>query len=327
MRVAWSVVALALAFARVATAEPTADSEFKRGRELLKAGKFAEACDAFTDSDKLDPQLGTEFNIAQCDEKIGKLVAALRIYRDLAARDTNADRRKASADDAAALAAHTAKLHIQLQVAGAPPPDLAIQLDGSDVTTAAANEIEVDPGMRTITTAASGFTPTRVEVEVPAEGVVVPVVIVIQRLNTVEAPAPPPVAPPAVAETRTSPHRRLYPAPWVISNARRTYTIAAVAGGAALVGIGLVAGAEASSKFGDAQQQCPSPCSAAQAATANATVDDARKYGFASTVLVSAGGAALAIGAALWLTRPHEAAHVAVSVDAHQAGFAIAGRF
>ena len=36
-----------------------ADAAFKKAREAFKAGRFQEACDAFEESQALDPQLGT----------------------------------------------------------------------------------------------------------------------------------------------------------------------------------------------------------------------------------------------------------------------------
>jgi hypothetical protein len=328
------VCALAIAgAARAAAADPTADSEFKRGRELLKAGKFADACAAFAASDKLDPELGTQFNIAQCDEKIGKPVEALRIYRDLAVRDPNADRRKAAGDRTRELAAHVAKLRVQLQLADARPPDLAITLDGADVTAQAVGMFEVDPGTHVIATSATGFAPTHVDVEVPAQAVVVPVVIVIQRQVGAEVvpPSAPPSAPPATVEPPAVPVR---PAAVVVAHApphrghRGAYAVAAIIGGVAIAGAGLVVGAHASSLFDTAQQQCPATaCSGPQAALANQTVDSARTFGDLSTGLVVGGAVVLAVGVVVFATRPHAEPRVSMQLGAHDAGVAYSVRF
>src|SRR4051794_25035624 len=53
-----------------------AQSLFDEGRRLLKAGKTAEACAAFEASQKLDPVITTELNIATCREQNHQLASA-----------------------------------------------------------------------------------------------------------------------------------------------------------------------------------------------------------------------------------------------------------
>src|SRR5207249_214803 len=108
-------IAVVLALAHLALAKPSseADEAFKRGRDLAKTGDYAGACKAFERSQELDPQLGTLFNIGQCDEKIGKQATALAAYREVIAKDTNEERRKFAADLASKLAARVPKLVVQ----------------------------------------------------------------------------------------------------------------------------------------------------------------------------------------------------------------------
>jgi len=74
VRAGSSVVAVLLASA-LAHAQPsttaTATVEFDRGRALLKERRYVEACAAFEHSLALDPQNGTRYNLAICDEKLG----------------------------------------------------------------------------------------------------------------------------------------------------------------------------------------------------------------------------------------------------------------
>src|SRR5688572_11377058 len=81
----WTIVA-APAPAR-ADNRAVAESEFLRGRQLMSEKKVAEACDAFARSQHLDPQFGTQFNLAQCWEQLGKVASAWAAYRELAQRD------------------------------------------------------------------------------------------------------------------------------------------------------------------------------------------------------------------------------------------------
>ena len=116
-----------LALTATAAIAGPADDAFKQGRALAKAGKHAEACAAFETSQRLDPSFGTQFNIAQCDEKIGKLATALGLYRALAEHDTNADRRAAAADLGAKLAPRVPRVQVQVTPT---PPDLTVTIDG-----------------------------------------------------------------------------------------------------------------------------------------------------------------------------------------------------
>ncbi|HMG55193.1 MAG TPA: hypothetical protein VK601_16970, partial [Kofleriaceae bacterium] len=54
------------ALAGSAVASPESDQLCRAGRDLLKAGKIAEACDSFAASQKLQSRVGTLLNLADC---------------------------------------------------------------------------------------------------------------------------------------------------------------------------------------------------------------------------------------------------------------------
>src|SRR3954466_12769231 len=93
MFVLWSSAALAQ------PAGAQAEVLFRQGRDLLTAGKVAEACSAFEESEKLQPAVTTRLNLAGCREKLGELATAWGMFLD-AARDTR------SATDAASQQLH-----------------------------------------------------------------------------------------------------------------------------------------------------------------------------------------------------------------------------
>src|SRR5215470_18019771 len=99
VRVASSALLL-VAVAGIAAGDPhdVAEQQFVRGRALMKQHKYAEACAAFEQSQRLDPQLGTLFNLADCEVEIGKVASAWKIYRELEKSDPNPDRRALSAE-------------------------------------------------------------------------------------------------------------------------------------------------------------------------------------------------------------------------------------
>src|SRR5262245_48414613 len=59
-----------------------ADQLFKQGKKLLAQKKYAEACAAFEESDRIDPEIGAKLNVAKCYQDWGKLATAYRWYVD-----------------------------------------------------------------------------------------------------------------------------------------------------------------------------------------------------------------------------------------------------
>ena len=62
-----------------------AQALFDQGRNLMKDGKFDEACPKLEESQRLDPAIGTQFNLASCYEKAGKTASAWTLYLEVAA--------------------------------------------------------------------------------------------------------------------------------------------------------------------------------------------------------------------------------------------------
>jgi hypothetical protein len=64
------------------SASAQAELLFRQGRELMTAGKLAEACAAFDESEKLEPAPTTLLNLGACREKNGQLASAWGAYLD-----------------------------------------------------------------------------------------------------------------------------------------------------------------------------------------------------------------------------------------------------
>lgn len=142
-------------------ASPESDKLFREGRELLKAGKIPEACEAFAGSQRLEAKVGTLLNLADCREKQGQTATAWQLFleaKQLA--DVQHDRRQAEAEKRAqAIKAKLSYLTITLaperQVDG-----LVIKRNGVTVDRALWNTaVAVDPGDHVIEASAPRFRP------------------------------------------------------------------------------------------------------------------------------------------------------------------------
>src|ERR1043165_2477273 len=87
-------IALSAGVASADSSSAQAEVLFRKGKELLAAGKTAEACDAFDASEKLGPAVSTVLNQAACREKNGQIATAWGLF-------VEAERQTRGASDAA----------------------------------------------------------------------------------------------------------------------------------------------------------------------------------------------------------------------------------
>jgi len=157
-------------------ASPTkaAENTFARGRELMKQGNYAAACAEFEQSQRLDPQFGTQYNLAGCYEKIGKLATAWNLYRELARSDTNATRHTKAVGLAGSLARRVPKLKLVLPK---KPDGLQVSMNGANANALIGIETPVDLGSYALVVGATGYRAWRKTVEITEESKVITVVI------------------------------------------------------------------------------------------------------------------------------------------------------
>jgi hypothetical protein len=293
---------------------------FYEARTLMQQGKYAEACPKLEESMRLDAGLGTQFNLADCNEHIGKVTTAWAGFLEVAggSKATNqAEREKVARKRAQALEARLPKLIIE--VPGATP-GLEVKRDGVVVGTAAwGTAIPVDPGIHKITANAPGKQPW--ETTIPTtEGklarVTVPRDLPAAPVAVAPAPAPSPAVPPRTASTAapqpvasgaavtTTPITNDFPAPVVESAGTTQRTIGWVIAGAGAIGVGVGAGFGIASlgKRNDAREHCiGDQCDS----TGVSLRDDAISKGNVSTIATIAGAAGVVGGLILVLTAPH----------------------
>lgn len=138
-------------------AEAGAEQLFRKGRALLVAGRFAEACAQLEQSQRLEPRLGTQLNVAFCQERLGKLATAWRNFREAAsAARVGGDeaRERFALERAAALEPRVPRLSLRGAAAsGEDPP--GVLLDGSPLA-AGEQALALDPGEHTLSAAHRG---------------------------------------------------------------------------------------------------------------------------------------------------------------------------
>ncbi len=141
------LVALA-ATAGTASADDKAEQLFKQGKKLLAEKRYADACKAFEQSYKLDPQIGVELNVAKCYEDWGRVATAYRAYKtaEKLAEEQHDQRVAQIRPRAEKLEPEVPKLTVKLPE-GADSKGLELKLDGApfDVEQLGTPQM-VDPG-------------------------------------------------------------------------------------------------------------------------------------------------------------------------------------
>jgi len=134
---------------RSAAEESAAARLFREGRALVVDGRFIEACPKLEESQRLEPRLGTQLNIAFCHEQLGQLATAWNDFQAAvtqARREGDVAREQFATARGDALAPRVPKLEVR----GAVGPDgdpSTILLDGEPLAPSAWGQaLPVDPG-------------------------------------------------------------------------------------------------------------------------------------------------------------------------------------
>lgn len=306
------LLAPAIAIAEPAKGSPegaaAAQSLFAEARALMQKAAYAEACPKLEESLRLDAGLGTQFNLADCNEHIGKIASAWAGFLDVAASakaSRQAEREKLARKRALALEPRLPKLVIEAD-ANANKEGLEIARDGNPVGAPSwGAAIAVDPGAHDVVASAPGkrswrtvvqtFEGQTTRVAVPRD---LPVAVEATRSDAAPARAaqqPTTVRQPVVTE---------FPEPIVEKPGSTQRTLGFVVGGVGLAGLAIGGGFGLSSlsKRSDAEGHCNADDACDP--TGLRLRDDALRAGNVATIATIAGGAALAGGILLVLTAP-----------------------
>ena len=286
-----------------------ADALFKKGLEDMEQGHFDTGCPALAESDRLDPQLGCVFALADCWQRAGKIQSAVDSYGEYLRRfalrspreqQDQLGREKIAASQRAALEPQVPSLTL---IVVSVPKGTRITFDGIEMTPVSLGvAISINPGEHTIVLQAPGV-PQDIRRFTIARGEKKSI-----PLQT-EAPAGPPrhpgvAPPPSPPDGPTTGPEAPSIAPRAQNGAASGQRVAAyVVGGIGVAGIaaGIVTGALVLEKKGTVEDNCVGTVCTKDG---KAAADDARPLALASNLGFAIGAAGLIAGTLLILTEP-----------------------
>lgn len=270
-------------------AERRAERLFEEAIALAGEGRYADACPRLEESQRLDPGLGTQFNLADCYEHVGRRASAWAAF-DEVARQAHAsgkeERERLSRARADALAPTLARLTVR---APSLPSDAVVRRDAAIVAPdTLGRPAPVDSGEHVVEASApgrAGFRTVVRAVDGSALEVVIPDLAILPPSRGIPTP--------------NAPDEGL--------GAQRIAAIGVGGAGMIALGIGSAFGVLAITRHDDAAAACPTPTDCPTESGAQKWTD-ATSAGDVSTVLFIGSGVALAGAAVLWFTAPRRGA-------------------
>ncbi len=287
------------AYAQQTPKGPTAQDQgaaevlFEEGRKLMDAKNYTEACGRFEGSQRLDPQPGTQFNLAACYEKLNRLASAWFTYQEAATASAAIGREswaQKARDKAAALDPRVPKLTI---VAAAPIKGFEVHRDGAVVAAGALGvALPLDPGEHVIDAIAPKKNKWQQKITV-TEGqrleVKIPPLTDEAEVNEPPPPPPPPQPPPDTGSSAGT-------------GMRIGGFVALGVGGVGLV-VGTIMGVVASGQKNDAALYCNPDLSICRSQGAD-LMASARTSAAVSTAMFVLAGVGVAAGITLIVLAP-----------------------
>jgi hypothetical protein len=312
-----SIAAISFYSARVYAQSAEAEALFNDGDKAMKQHQFAQACDAFESSNRIEARAGTLIRLGQCREELHQLASAWSAYKDALTRVKDPKKQKFASTRITAIEPRLSHLMIT-----APPLDgLEISRDGKVVDPGLWNHaIPINGGEYTISASAPGHAAWKQTYKVPDERG--EITVSVPKLAA-EAVAPPPVvvAPPVSHDEPPAREESSF------TTKRKVAVVLYVVGVGAVV-TGALLGHSASGKHDDAFALCPDPAMpCARAGDADALISSAHTRALEADVAFGAGALAAIVATTLWLTGSPEHPNVTAQVSSHGGGFAVVGTF
>ena len=298
----WVVLCVWLGTLASAQAQNTAaaESEFRNGKEAMRNGKVAEACEHFQSSQRLEPNLSTLMSLADCREKNHQYASAWGAWIAVKV-ETKGDTAKAKQHELAITRARALEGRLSYLTINVPDESrvagLEIRRNDELVDPAVWNRsVPVDGGEHQIEGKAPGHEGWSTTVTLEAE----------QDRKSVEVPKFKELA--KLVEKKQGPttiHETVIVNEPGLITPRRKIAIGVAAGGLAVIGASAVLGFQAQTLRDDAETRCPpDACSPADAEAANGLNDRAQQRELFANIGFGVGAAAVIAGGVLWFLSP-----------------------
>ena len=314
VRIGFTVLALSASALATEPSDPAAArAQLQIGYDLKAKGRCQEAIPHFVESVRLDPHPKGFLNLSDCEEKVGRLSAALSHAvqaRDVATSPALAALKRLAEQRIRSLEAKLPKLTLKLSKDA--PTGTVVLRDGVELgAISLLVPLPMDPGNHTILVRGGGAEKQyevtlregetkELEVSPGARNAVAP------RANPATSAREPSSPPPAPALARLASDNLPASEPSEASgaNAQRTLGFVGLGLGLAGVAVGTVFAIRLADHNKESDSLCRGPCSADEQARYYDSVDDAKQAQTLSIVGFSAGAALGALGAVLLLTAP-----------------------
>lgn len=139
-------------------AQPTkaAEALFAEGRAAMDQKDYETACTKFAESLRLDAAIGTEMNLANCEEQRGKIGTAWRLFRSIAQRISADDPRRAVAIERyTTLDGRVPR--VRVTAAAGAPDDIQVRVGEIEIArTSFDSALPLDPGDYVVTVTIPG---------------------------------------------------------------------------------------------------------------------------------------------------------------------------
>lgn len=136
-----------------------AQSLFSDARKLMSAGNYADACPKLEESEKLDPGMGTLYNLGDCYEHVGKTASAWAAFDEVANEARAAGQPAREQDARGRASALTPKLaHFTIDASAVKSLDgLTVTRDSDPVGPGQwGTSLPIDPGEHVVKASATG---------------------------------------------------------------------------------------------------------------------------------------------------------------------------
>jgi len=287
-------------------ADPSADAGeaarlFEEGRTLAKQGDHRGACDKFARSLALDRAVGTELNLADCNERLGHIAEAWRLFDHAAGELTRVSDDRATFARGRADALASRLMTVVVKVPHPTIPDLKVTIAGRSVQPAPQIEDRVEPGSVEVVVTA----PTRARFTQTVRGIAGATV-------TLEVPARDESPRDTTTERRRS---RVYIA-WGMSGA-------AVLSAGASTALIVKAKRDYDHAVSTYCTKGPLVCTD----TGDKAIADSQRLGWISTGFAVGAGALVAGAAIIYFTAPRDTVVVSPVATETSVGLMLSGRF